>query len=332
MNAAQAKQISLPDLMSRLGYEPVKTLKGGRELWYRSPFRTEGEASFITSYLGGKWIWNDFGDTGGTVIDFVMRHENYTSVKDVLTFLSHMFQGHLFERPYSNRVGAIEEKPMQQEPTLFSFKQQSNFNAPLKVEDSQLEFLSAHAITNPIIHDYLENERKIPVALVDRYLLEITYRNRANNKEYFGFGMKNMSDGYEVRSASSRYSFKSALKGRDITLIQGLAPERKTINVFEGMVDFLSLLVMMNTPNLSGDSLILHSLSSFPKASETIRQQNYQKINTFLDNDRSGQEGTRRFLEEFPGLVTTQSDMFAPHTDLNDALIANPISSLFPRS
>ena len=87
MNSEQAKKLSLPDIMSRLGYEPTEITKGGAEYWYCSPFRKEKEPSFHTSYLGGKWIWNDFADSGGTVIDFVMRHEGYTKVSDALRFL-----------------------------------------------------------------------------------------------------------------------------------------------------------------------------------------------------------------------------------------------------
>ena len=56
MNSEQAKKLSLPDIMSRLGYEPTEITKGGAEYWYCSPFRKEKEPSFHTSYLGGKWI------------------------------------------------------------------------------------------------------------------------------------------------------------------------------------------------------------------------------------------------------------------------------------
>lgn len=322
MNTAQAKQLSLPEIMSRLGYEPVKSQKGGRELWYKSPFRSEAEASFVTSYIGGKWIWNDFGDTGGTVIDFVMRHENYGSVKDALNFLTNMFQGHLFEKPVSRRVGELEENK-QETPTLFSFNQQGRAAATDFSESSLLEFMEAKPIHNPLIHDYLEKERRIPAALADLYLVEVKYRNKSNGKEYFAIGMKNDSGGYEIRAASSKLSFKSALNGRDITLIRGMSPERKAVNIFEGMMDFLSLVVMMGTKNLSGDSLILHSLSSFRRAAEVIRREGYQQIHTFLDNNKAGQEGTQRFQAEFPGLVTSESELFAAYEDLNDALRAN---------
>lgn len=306
--------------MSRLGYVPAKTAKAGRVVWYRSPFRSEKEASFVTSFIGGKWIWNDFGDTGGTVIDFVMRHENFTSVKDALSFLERMFQGHFFEKAISNRVGEIQEKGA---ADLFSFNQQGREAAPV-AEALQLEFLEAHPIHNRVIHSYLERERKIPVKLADMYLLEVKYRNRTNGKIYFAFGMKNEGGGYEIRAASSQYSFKSALNGRDITLIPGASPDRKAVNVFEGMTDFLSLLVMMSVNNLSGDSLIMHSLSSFPKAAEVIRREGYQTVNTFLDNNKPGQDGTQRFLDEFPGLaVSNNSKLFAPYIDLNDALCSN---------
>ena len=320
MNSIQAKKLSLPEIMSRLGYTPAKTLKGGNEVWYKSPFRVEKDASFVTSYLGGKWIWNDFGDSGGTVIDFVMRHENYTSVKQALVFLERMFQGYLFEKPTSRRVGEI---PQKSPPDLFSFKQQGREVAPIAPEDKQLEFLKAHPISHPVIHQYLEQKRRIPKELADLYLVEVRYRNKGNGKEYFAFGIRNESGGYEIRAASSQYSFKSALKGRDITLIRGLSPTRRAVNIFEGMTDFLSLLVMMNSRNLSGDSIILHSLSSFSKAAEVIRREDYQTIHTFLDNNRAGQEGAQRFQEAFPGRVTSQSSLFAPHTDLNDALLAN---------
>lgn len=318
MNADQAKKLSLPDLLARLGHEPVKVTKDGRELWYASPFRAEKEPSFHTSFLGGKWIWNDFGDIGGTVVDFAMRHEGYRSVKEALAWLDRMFKGSNFKKQIERGGGRTEE-----EPSLFSFQQQSGVAAPESPDSRQLEFIAASPITNPTIFTYLTQERCIPMELAKQYLQEIKYRNTANGKEFFAFGMENESGGYEIRVASSKYTFKSALKARDITVIKGTSPERGIVNVFEGMTDFLSLLVMMNFSNLAGDSLIMHSLSSFQRAADFIRSRDYQVINTFLDNNRPGEEGTEKFKTEFGGKVAPKSKMFAPYTDLNDALRAN---------
>ena len=323
MNTAQAKQLSLPDLMSRLGYEPVKVLKGGQELWYLSPFRQEKEPSFVTDYLGGKWIWKDFGDTGGTVVDFVMRHENYTRISEALSFLSSMFQGHLFESVTSNRVGAVGKGKVLPQNDLFSFRQQNGDLSQNSGATSDLQFLEVHAIANPAIHNYLEKERGIPAMIADLYLQEVKYHNKANGKDYFAMGMKNESGGYEIRAASSSYSFKSALNGRDITLIRGSAQTRTKVSVFEGMIDFLSLVVMMNTRQLSGDAIIMHSLSSFRRTAEVINREGYKQINTFLDNDAPGKKATEDFKAEFLGLVTCQSEMYANYKDLNAALVAN---------
>lgn len=314
MNAAQAKQLSLPDLLARLGHQPVKSQKEGNELWYTSPFRAEAEASFHTSFLGGKWIWKDFGDIGGTVVDFAMRYRNATSVKEALAWLDTLIQ----QPPSAARIPIP-----QNQPSPFSSQQQCGAAAPVAEDSRQLEFLAAQPISHPVILEYLVEERRIPQDLALRFLKQVSYRNTATGKEYFGFGMENMSGGYEVRVASSKYDFKSALKARDITLIQGSSPERGAVNVFEGMLDFLSLLTLLGTKSLAGDAIIMHSLSSFQRTTDFIRGKGYERVNTFLDNDRAGQECTQRFIAELGVAVAPQSEYFANYNDLNDALRAN---------
>ena len=124
-----------------------------------------------------------------------------------------------------------------------------------------------------------------------QYLKEVKYRNRESGKEYFAFGMENQSGGYEVRVASDKYPFKSALIKRDISVIRGCRKDSGIANVFEGMTDYLSLLTMMKTDQLAGDSIVMHSLASYDQTINFIKKVGYSNINTFLDNDRSG-EGT----------------------------------------
>lgn len=316
MNTEQAKKLSLPDLLAKLGHLPVQEKKNGYELWYRSPFRDEQAPSFHTSFLGGKWIWNDFGDKGGTVVDFAMRYKNYTSIKDALEFLDSLFQPSLF-----NAVPSRPQPSNRQPP--FSFQQQPHRGAVENfLEDRQLELIEAKPIENPIIFSYLSEERGIPAPLARRYLQEVRYRNTATGKEYFAFGMPNQAGGYEIRVASSKYGFKSALKARDITIIPGNGSEPGTVQVFEGMTDFLSLLVMTGAEQLPADTIIMHSLSSFQRASDYIRSEGYQTIKTYLDNDKAGQQGTERFKANFGAMLLPQGEAFAPHHDLNDLLIA----------
>ena len=164
MNSNEAKKLNLPQIMSRLGYEPVSVKKGGNEYWYNSPFRSEKDASFHTSFLGGKWIWNDFGDDGGTVIDFVMRHENLYSVSDALGFLDNL----------QNKIGAkINNQPS------FSFQQQGLKRSEFS-ESKELKFLSAKPIEHQVIFSYLTKERGIDRNLTLKHLQEIKYQNLNN--------------------------------------------------------------------------------------------------------------------------------------------------------
>jgi len=205
MNSQEAKKINLPDLMARLGYQPTAIRKNGNEYWYNSPFRSEKDASFHTSFLGGKWIWNDFGDKGGTVIDFVMRHENYLKVSDALQFLDR-FSG-------SVKTGNHNSFSSQQRRREFAPGANSE-------TEKDLEFISAKKIQNPLIINYLTQERGIDKNIVLRYLEEVQYKNLNKQRTYFAFGIKNQSDGYEIRVASDKYPFKSALIKKDMAVYQ----------------------------------------------------------------------------------------------------------------
>lgn len=317
MNTEQAKHLSIPDLLEKLGFQPVKETKGGREFWYVSPFREEKAPSFHTS-LGrtGIWIWKDFGDIGGNVLDFVMRYKNYSQIREALAFLDEIYQPNLFT--------SATPQPKPTPPPSFSFHQQDHREAVENISESSiLVYLDSHPIDSQAILNYLTRERHIPVGLIHRYLKEVHYRNTATGKAYFAFGMLNQSGGYEIRVASSRYSFKSALKARDISIVSGADPARGEVCIFEGMLDFLSLLAMQGREHLDGDAIIMHSLSSYRRAADAVEAGGYGCVKTYLDNNRPGQEGTARFKAEFGARVFPQSDNFAPHTDLNDALRAS---------
>jgi 5S rRNA maturation endonuclease (ribonuclease M5) len=295
----------------------VKVTKGGRELWYPSPFRKEKDASFHTSFLGGKWIWKDFDDIGGNVIDFVMRHQNL-QFKEALAFLRNVYQASLFES--SSRAGGSSRKLI---PNLSSFRQHTQQINTTPETRRDLEFLEAHDIRNPAILSYLEEERKIPVELARRYLKEVKYRNIPKNKTFFAFGMENESGGYEIRAASDQYKFKSALIRRDITVIRGREPGREKVSVFEGMTDFLSLLVLQKTDRLEGDAIIMHSVSTYNRTVKYIEDQGYEQVFTFLDNDRTGEKCTAKFERDLAlSKVYPQNQTFRPYKDVNEALVA----------
>ena len=65
MTIEEAKNIKLEDYLHSLGYNPVK--RQGMNLWYKSPFREETDASFKVNTEINKWY--DFGlGKGGNIL------------------------------------------------------------------------------------------------------------------------------------------------------------------------------------------------------------------------------------------------------------------------
>ena len=65
MTIEEAKSIRIADYLYSLGYSPVK--QQGINLWYKSPFREESEASFKVNTEREQWY--DFGlGKGGNII------------------------------------------------------------------------------------------------------------------------------------------------------------------------------------------------------------------------------------------------------------------------
>ena len=290
MTASEAKNINLPDLLIRMGHQPVRVNRQGYEIWFYSPFREETSPSFHTSYLGNKWIWKDFGDdSGGTVIDFAMRYYGLNSVKEAIHHLSGM------------DVSIRRPTPLE-------------FTDPI----SKLEFIDSRPVSSPSILSYLL-QRCIPRELVIKYLREIRYRNIESGREFYGFGMQNRSSGWEVRSATDKLKFKTALVKRDITIIES---DSVVVNVFEGMLDFLSLLVMTDTDRLNGQVVIMNSLTSFNKVVDYVKSNEVYKLNLFLDNDQHSIKYIERFRQALYLEIDAFNDCYQPHKDLNDALVA----------
>lgn len=321
MNAKQAKKLCMPEVLSRMGYTPTHEKKGGNEVWYRSPLRNEKTPSFHTSYIAGDdiWVWKDFGDEGGNVLSFVMRHQN-TNVSGALQYLRGLFPGRSFEHMPRGRTG----KNATAQKSLFPSKEEGRAVTKKETADqldqSVLEFVRAGPIKHKAIWQYLEDVRKIPRNLSDLYLKEVHFWNRQKKKGFFAFGMKNDAGGYEIRNASDHPVFKSALIQRHFTMIKGRAGDLSTISIFEGMLDYVSLLAMLGVRQLKGDALILHSTTTYDKAVDFLKGTSYETIHTFLDNNPTGQKYTRQFMKDFPDRVQNNSQSFVPYDDMNDAL------------
>lgn len=303
MNTDQAKRIALVDIMSLLGHDVKVVERGGTEHKYISPFRVEKEPSFNVNLV--KNAWYDFGlAKGGNSLDFAIEYSGFIGQGDTVS------SGLKWLDNLIGRVGGLQNvKRATIEP---------------EITESKLELLKVTEVKSKAIFNYIENIRKIDHKLIPIYLKQVRYKNRSSGKTFFAYGIENLSGGYEIRVATDDYPFKSAVNGRDISLISGSNRSTNVINVFEGTTDFLSLLTMKKTERLPNDVLIMHSLSSYKRALKIMREKGYKSVYLYLDNNDSGKNHTASFLRDLEGLeVTVQSKLFLPYTDLNEALKAS---------
>ena len=307
MNIEQAKHLDLPKLLSKLGFEPVRTAKNGTELWYFSPLRQEKNPSFHTSFLGGKWIWNDFGDRGGTVIDFVICYQN-TDIVGALQFLDSLF----------GETGLIPK----------TVNQKADFHT---IQEDILSLDRELPIKNTKL--FLESQRCLSVAVCQKYLVEVAFTNNRTGMKHFAVALKNVSGGYEVRNAA----FKGSLGKKNFSFLKG--EKNNAICLFEGFLDFPSCITDLTTfrrddpmtevllsadkTALGTDVIVFNSAAFKQPVLDFVIAQNYTFIHGFWDNDKTGL-GLKTFFEDALGAhrVLSWHHLYAPYKDYNDALVA----------
>jgi 5S rRNA maturation endonuclease (ribonuclease M5) len=323
-NAQWAKKnLAMPDLLSVFGHEPVRTAKAGNEYWYISPFRYEKEPSFHTSYVGDKWIWNDFGRGdiagSGTVIGFLELHEN-VNVSEALQILKNLFP----------QAGRSSLKNLRTTPLFKNIELTEKQDAKKRIEEKLIITEINETIWDKRLIGYLAGERCINHKLALRYLKHIKYTNVQTGKNYDTIRFINESGDYECRD---KY-FKGILKSpdaqhrntaKDISYIPGTG--QKHVAIFEGFMDFLTILTIKNVPVLPVDVIVLNMVNMRRRAIDFIRHANYEQVFTFFDNDSSGEKTTQVFEEdlELKGKVKPQNHLYKGFKDYNRLLKGKPI-------
>lgn len=280
MNSNQARQISIEKVLQKLNYLPSKTI--GNDYWYLSPFRTEVTPSFKVNLKLNRWF--DHGEQiGGNIIDFLI-HKFGFSISEALEYL----------------------KPFECD---FSFQKQILYYS--NPEKRQNNFINK---TIPIQHialvQYLES-RQIKNYKEVKQLREIHYT--INDKDYFGIGFQNNSEGWEIRS---KYA-KICLGKKDITVITN---ESKTLRIYEGFFDYLSFVQVREILRMEeSDYLILNSVALLLKNVPVLM--NYTSIELYLDNDDAGNNYTELIRKQFEQAVDCRK-LYREYEDVNDWLKA----------
>lgn len=292
MNIQEAKEIRLADYLHSLGYSPVK--RQGNNLWYKSPFRQETEASFKVNTELNRWF--DFGlGKGGNII--ALAQELYCS--DHIPYLLDKIAG---QAPHIR-------------PVSFSFHQQPS--------EPSFQRLEIRELAHPALLRYLQ-QRRINIELAKSECKELHFVH--NGKSYFAIGFPNVTGGYEVRNQF----FKGCIAPKDISHIRQQGEPKNTCFVFEGFMDYLSFLTIRKQkspqhPDLKvQDYIVLNSTTNVSKAIDALN--GYDHIHCFLDNDKAGITAYRELENKFTYRVRDASIHYAGYKDLNDFLCNKPLA------
>jgi DNA primase len=291
LNTADIKeQVSLVDLLSRLGHEPVR--RSGKELMYISMLReSDTDPSFAVSEQLN--VWYDHGTgKGGNLIDFAVAYWPGSDFVDVLRKI----------------VSTAKQEIRTDHPRESSARQRM----PVKIPHYEVEDVKEMG-NNAAISWYIK-DRGISQASQEK-LKEVYYYvedQKKLRKHFFAAGWQNELGGWEVRN---KY-FKGCLGHKAHTHIPGNPGK---LVIFEGYLDYLSWLT--EHPENNASVLVLNTLSLLEGAIRKAKA--YPEVDLYFDRDKSGHQASLTFKAAVP-YAQDRSSIYDGFKDYNERLQAGP--------
>ena len=284
------KAIPIADYLHACGIEPAKRYNG--YALYHAPYREDSNASLKVDFRQN--LWHDYGTSqGGSIIDLVMRIRGCSAYEA----MAHLAEGKattLVPFPF-HREAHTERKRNEQ--------RQNDARRILSISEE----LPLH------LQNYLREVRKIDLAVVSPYLRHIHYE--VGGREYSAIGFPNRAGGYELRDDKT---FKGTIAPKDISVIAGEA-NNASLCIFEGFMDFLSLLTMKGKE--TAPCLVLNSVSNLSRAIAYLHEKGIDSVQAFFDNDQAGRNALQTLCSA--GIkVEDMSRHYARYKDLNEYHVA----------
>ena len=283
MTSREINKISIPDFLTSIRCFPERKFHG---YWiYKTSWKDQRTGSMKVDLTKNLWI--DFScNEGGTLIDLILKMYPELSVKDVVLKFN---QG------------------------VFSFHQQTIDQRQLPAK-AAIKIIQEEPITNHLnLCSYISEVRGIDSVISGKYLK--AYQYKAGGKLYWNLGAKNHAGGYNLFSRD----FKCATK-QGYTLYENT--KSSTRIYFEGIVDFLSFLMIYPDQESVHEYCILNTVYNLKKTFENLRMKDTTIC--FLDNDTAGDKATealRNKANEAGSIFYDYRKTYPFYKDLNDYLI-----------
>jgi DNA primase len=283
-------------LLQSLGFNAIK--ENSKGYLYISPFSiNEKTPSFyVLKNTKGECLnykcWSS--SKGGDIYNFIMEyyHLDFKSAKSRLNaILNHNY----------TKTQKHEQKH-EQKPTI---PMETTYKI-ISITDIQKQYLKDYLLSRAIIFSF--NQVK-----------EITYQITNKDKSitiYTALSFVNDSKGYEVRN---KY-FKGSFGTKDISFIKS-TNHSKNVKIFEGFMDYLSYLNISTIDINHYDVIVLNSTALINKAMKILELKQYNSIELYFDNDKSGSISTDEVLKVYPNAIDKRAT-YKNFNDVNDYIIS----------
>lgn len=285
------KAIPIADYLHACGIKPAKRYNG--YALYHAPYREDPNASLKVDFRQN--LWHDYGTSqGGSIIDLVMKMRGCSAYGAI----AHLAEGKATTLAPSSfhREAHIGQRRDEQRP--------NNTRRILSINEA----LPLH------LQSYLREVRKIDLAVASPYLHHVRYE--VGGREYSAIGFPNRAGGYELRDDKT---FKGTIAPKDISVIAGQA-NNAPLYIFEGVMDFLSLLTMKGKEAIS-PSIVLNSVSNIHRAVAYLHEKGIDSVRAFFDNDPAGRQALQA-IQSTGIKVEDMSRHYSRYKDLNEYHIA----------
>ena len=285
------KAIPIADYLHACGIKPAKRYNG--YALYHAPYREDPNASLKVDFRQN--LWHDYGTSqGGSIIDLVMKMRGCSAYEAI----AHLAEGKATTLAPSSfhREAHIGQRRDEQRP--------NNTRRILSINEA----LPLH------LQSYLREVRKIDLAVASPYLHHVRYE--VGGREYSAIGFPNRAGRYELRDDKI---FKGTIAPKDISVIAGQA-NNAPLCIFEGVMDFLSLLTMKGKEAIS-PSIVLNSVSNIHRAVAYLHEKGIDSVRAFFDNDPAGRQALQA-IQSTGIKVEDMSRHYSRYKDLNDYHVA----------
>ena len=285
-NLQHIKAIPIADYLHACGIEPAKRYNG--YALYHAPYRDDPNASLKVDFRQN--LWHDYGTSqGGGIIDLVMRMQGCSAYKA----MAHLAEG---------KATTLAPSSFHRETTITTSNSTSTRHILFISEELPL-----------YLQNYLREVRGIDLAVASPHLRHIRYE--VGGREYSAIGFANRAGGYELRDDKT---FKGTIAPKDISLIAGEANNAPHC-IFEGFMDFLSLLTMKGKE--IAPCLVLNSVSNLSRAIAYLHEKGIDSVQAFFDNDQAGRQALHS-LQSAGINVEDMSRHYSRYKDLNEYHVA----------